>query len=67
MKIKVTAKNDYTSIMPVWRGKIVDNLVWRNGNLDFKQSWLRTQLKKAIREHEELKRRLDVWAEEAGF
>lgn len=67
MKVKITTKNDYTSIIPVWRGVIKDGMVWRNGDLDFKQSWLRTQLKKAMREHEELRRRLDVWAEGAGF
>lgn len=73
MKVKITTRKyplgfmPKTCIIPVWRGAIKDGMIWRNGEPDFKRSRLRTEFKRSTREHEELKRRLDEWAEGAGL
>lgn len=68
MKINVKIKNDFTSRVPVWFGKIKeDGFIWRNNQLDFEQSQRRTALKKYLRDQEDLERHLNKWAREAGF
>ena len=67
MKINVKIKNDFTSRVPVWVGKIKDGAVWKNDQIDFEQSRRRTALKKYLRDQEDLERHLNKWAREAGF
>lgn len=67
MKINVKIKNDFTSRVPVWFGKIVNGMVIKNNQIDFEQSQRRTALKKYLRDQEDLERHLNKWAREAGF
>jgi hypothetical protein len=67
MKINVKIKNDFTSRVPVWFGKIVNGMVIKNSQIDFEQSRRRTALKKYLRDQEDLERHLNKWAREAGF
>lgn len=67
MKINVKIKNDYTARIPVWFGKIKDGFIWKNDKIDFEQSARRNHLKKYLADSEVLARRLDKWAEKAGF
>jgi hypothetical protein len=67
MKINVKIKNDFTSRVPVWFGKIKDGIIWKNNRIDFEQSRSRTAFKQYLRDREDLERHLDKWAREAGF
>ena len=67
MKIKVNVINDYTSMVPVWFGQIKDGMVYRNGELDFEQTRLRTKIRKTLKDQEQLEQRLNVWAAKAGI
>lgn len=67
MKITVKIKNDFTSRVPVWFGKIKDGFVWKNNKIDLEQSRKRTALKKYLKEQEDLELHLNKWAREAGF
>lgn len=73
MKINVKVKNDFTSRVPVWFGKIKDGAIWKKSQrglydqIDFEQSQRRTALKKYLRDQEDLERHLNKWAREAGF
>ena len=67
MKINVKIKNNFTSRVPVWFGKIKYGAVWKNNQIDFEQSRRRTALKKYLRDQEDLERHLNKWAREAGF
>lgn len=67
MKINVKIKNDFTSRVPVWFGKIKDGAVWKGNQIDFEQSRKRTALKKYLRDQEDLGRHLNKWSREAGF
>ena len=66
MKITINEESK-TYKMPVWFGVIKNNMVWKNGAVDFKQTSARTKFKSYLKAEEALTKELNIWARVAGF
>lgn len=53
--------------IPVWFGVIKDGFIYKDNKLDWEQTRLRTNVKKYLKDEQNLREHLNRWAKKAGF